>query len=88
VATFPHVLSTPREVDRLEPWRYGEDWDDEQEEAIWGRTVSFRRHLLGVVREADLIKVLGPPKQTYREELKAGDKLVRVGRARVRETLS
>jgi hypothetical protein len=72
---------------RLEPWRYGEDWDDEQEEAIWGRTVSFRRHLLGVVREADLIKVLGPPKQTYREELKAGDKLVREGRARVRDLI-
>src|ERR1700692_4880094 len=31
----------------LEPWRYSEDWDDEQEEVIWGRTVSFRRHLLG-----------------------------------------
>ncbi len=72
---------------RLEPWRCGEDWDDEQEEVIWGRTVSFRRHLLGVVREADLTKVLGAPKQTYREELKAGDKLVRDGRARVREII-
>jgi hypothetical protein len=72
---------------RLEPWRYGEDWDDEQEEVIWGRTVSFRRHLLGVVREADLTKVLGATKRTYREELKAGDKLVRDGRARVRDAI-
>src|SRR3954452_22131622 len=23
---------------RLEPWRYGEDWDDEQEEVVWART--------------------------------------------------
>jgi hypothetical protein len=62
---------------RLEPWRYDDDWDDEQEEVIWGRTVSFRRHLLGVVREADLNKVFGP-----RE-----GKLIRAGRAKVREII-
>jgi hypothetical protein len=67
--------------------RYGEDWDDEQEEVIWGRIVSFRRHLLGVVREAEITKVLGAPKQTRREELKAEDKLVRDGRARVRDVI-
>lgn len=72
---------------RLQPWRYGEDWDDEQEEVIWGRTVTFRRHLLGVVREADLTKALASPKQTYREELKAGAKLVRDGRAKVRDVI-
>ena len=82
---------------RLDPWRYDEDWDDEQEEVIWGRIVSFRRHLLGVVREADVTKVLGAPKRmssgrqpdsaTYREELKAGSKLARGGRARVRNLI-
>ena len=73
---------------RLEPWRYGEDWHDEQEEVIWDRTVDFRRHLLGVVREADLTNILGCPEQTYREELKAGVKLVRDGRARVRDIIA
>ena len=82
---------------RLDPWRYGEDWVDEQEEVIWDRIVSFRRHLLGVVREAEITKVLGAPKRmssgrqpdsaTYREELKAGDSLVRGGRARVRNLI-
>jgi hypothetical protein len=72
---------------RLEPWRYGEDWNDEQEEVIWGRTINFRRHLLGVVREADLTKIVGAAKRTYREELKAVDKLVRDGRARVRDLI-
>jgi hypothetical protein len=52
--------STLVQTYRLDPWRYGEDWDDEQEEVIWGRALSFRRHLLGLVREADLAKVLGP----------------------------
>jgi hypothetical protein len=85
---------------RLDPWRYGEDWHDEQEEVIWDRTVSFRRHLLGVVTGAGVTKVLGPSKQSellgcsqplsfthYREELKAGSKLVRGGRARVRNLI-
>ena len=85
---------------RLEPWRYEDDWHDEQEEVIWDRTVSFRRHLLGVVTGADLTKVLGTSKQSellgwrhaqswtyHREELKAGSKLVRGGRARVRNLI-
>jgi hypothetical protein len=85
---------------RLDPWRYGEDWHDEQEEVIWDRTVSFRRHLLGVVTGADVTKVLRPSKQSellgwrhpqsstnHYEELKAGSKLVRGGRARVRNLI-
>jgi hypothetical protein len=82
---------------RLEPWRYDEDWDDEQEEVIWDRIVTFRRHLLGVVGEAEITKILGAPKRmssgrqpdsaTYREALKAGDSLVRGGRARVRNLI-
>jgi hypothetical protein len=83
---------------RLEPWHDG--WDEEQEEVIWCRTVNFRRHLLGVVTGADVTKVLGTSKQseplgwrhpqswTYHlEELKAGSKLVRGGRARVRNLI-
>ena len=61
----------------LEPWHYGEA--DEQEEVIRRRTVSFRKHLLGVVLEADLTKVL--------EVLKGRDQLVRDGRARVRDLI-
>jgi hypothetical protein len=45
---------------QLEPTRYAEDWSDEREESIWGRVVNFRRHLLGVVREADVDAILGP----------------------------
>jgi hypothetical protein len=62
---------------RLEPWRYDEDWDDEQEEVVWGRTINFRKHLLGVVREADVNKIL-----SSRE-----GKLIRAGRAKVREII-
>jgi hypothetical protein len=47
---------------RLEPSRYAEDWADEREESIWGRAINLRRHLLGVVREADVDAILGPPK--------------------------
>ena len=36
---------------RLEPWRYHEDAEDEQEEVVWNRTINFRRHCLGVVTE-------------------------------------
>src|SRR5690349_18148989 len=49
--------STLVQMYRLEPWDYGEA--DEQEEVIWHRTVSLRKHLLGVVREADLTDALG-----------------------------
>jgi hypothetical protein len=62
---------------RLEPWRYAEDWDDEQEEVVWGRTINLRKHLLGVVREADVNRVLS------RRE----GKLIRAGRAKVREII-
>jgi hypothetical protein len=76
---------------RLRPWRYTEryteDWVDEQEEVVRDRTINFQRHLLGVVTEADLTKILGSPKQTYGEELKALDKLIRKGRARVRDVI-
>ena len=72
---------------RLEPWRDREDLHDEQEEVIWGRTVSFRRHLLGVVREADVARVLGTLERTYGEELREGDRFVRDGRARVRDLI-
>jgi len=88
------------QIYRLDPWRYGEDWHDEQDEVIWDRTVSFRRHLLGVVTGADVTKILGTSKQSellgwrhpqswtyHREELKAGSKLVRGGRARVRNLI-
>jgi len=52
---------------RLEPFRYEDDDDgkDEREERIYGRVISFRRHLIGVVREADVARVLGPPKHKY-----------------------
>jgi hypothetical protein len=62
---------------RLDPWRYGEDWDDEQEEVVWRRTINLRKHLLGVVREEDVNKVFRP-----RE-----GKLIRAGRAKVREII-
>jgi len=51
------------------------------------RTVSFRRHLLGVVREADVARVLGTLERTYGEELREGDRFVRDGRARVRDLI-
>jgi hypothetical protein len=38
---------------------------DEREEAIWCRTVNFRRHLLCVVTEADVNAVLGPNRHRY-----------------------
>ena len=49
---------------RLEPNCYDPFHDhNEREEAVWGRPVSFRRHLLGVVSEANVSEVLGPPKR-------------------------
>jgi hypothetical protein len=50
---------------RLKPSRYGEGWADEREESIWERAISFRRHLIGVVREADVDTVLGPAKHWF-----------------------
>jgi hypothetical protein len=87
---------------RLDPWRYDEV-DDEQEEVCWGRTINFRRHLLGVVTESEVNKILGPRKHTFyprgyskwpqakrsaffRSEFE-GEKLARAGRARVRDII-
>ena len=51
---------------RLEPNRYDPFYGhNEREEAVWGRTVSFRRHLLGVVTEATVAQILGPPEWPY-----------------------
>jgi hypothetical protein len=51
---------------RIEPNRYDVFSErNEREEAIWYRIVNVRRHLLGVVQEADVTAILGPPKQRY-----------------------
>jgi hypothetical protein len=51
---------------RLDPSRYDEGSDrDEREEVIWNRTVNIRRHLLGVIRDADVTSIIGPPKHRY-----------------------
>jgi hypothetical protein len=90
---------------RLDPSRYDEESDqDEREEVIWNRIVNIRRHLLGVVSDADVTSILGSPKHRYlppkflswslarrsafnRSAYRAGDRLVRKGRARVREII-
>jgi hypothetical protein len=38
---------------------------DEREERILNRNISFRRHLVGAVRDADVTKILGPAKHLY-----------------------
>jgi hypothetical protein len=51
---------------RIEPNRYDEFSDrNEREETIWYRIINIRRHLLGVVRDADVTAILGSPKQRY-----------------------
>ena len=51
---------------RLEPSRYAEDWKyDEREENVLGRPINIRRHLLGVVRQADVDAILGPPRYRF-----------------------
>jgi hypothetical protein len=65
------------QVYRLTPSRYLEDWDDEREEHVWDRTINIRRHLLGVVREADVARVLGPPTIRFRSEIDALSKKAR-----------
>jgi hypothetical protein len=86
---------------RLEPCRYDEMLEADEREEVCGRTINFRRHLLGIVREADVSKILGPPKLKFfprtwssskwrafhRESLKLGERLVREGRARVRDII-
>jgi hypothetical protein len=48
-----------RQCYRLEPNRYNQFHDrNEREEVIWGRTVNFRRHLVGVVKLAEVSKKL------------------------------
>jgi hypothetical protein len=93
--------SSLRQVYRLEATRYDEEWDDESEEIVRDRTINFRRHLLGVVREADVSKVLGPPEHRFvphgwscsrwvdyvREQDRPEERLVREGRARVRNII-
>ena len=87
---------------RLEPSRYTEDWKyDEREEIIWGRSINIRRHLLGVVRQADVDAILGPPRHRFypngwssrkiqlfwKEEERLGREMVREGRAKVRKII-
>jgi hypothetical protein len=58
--------SSMRQRYRLEPYRYDpSDGRNEREEAVWGRSVSFRRHLLGVVSEANVSEVLGPARRRH-----------------------
>jgi hypothetical protein len=58
--------SSLRQCYRIVPTRYDVfSPRDEREEAIWCRTVNFRRHLLGVVGEADVNAILGPNKHRY-----------------------
>jgi hypothetical protein len=56
---------------RLSPSRYQDDRDDEREEHVCGRAVSVRRHLLGVIRDDDVTKVLGPSTFRYVSEINA-----------------
>jgi hypothetical protein len=94
--------STLTRTYRLEPSRYTKDWSDEREESIWGRPINFRRHLLGVVREADVDAILGPRKYRYlpnfcspqhekdsfwREALAPSGRLTRDDRAKVRQLI-
>ena len=84
---------TLRQSHRLQPSRYTEDWNDEREEAVWGRRINFRRHLLGIVRPADVDAALGRlilsigevsrEKKTHRLAIN----LVRQGRAEVRDLI-
>jgi hypothetical protein len=58
--------SSLRQCYRLEPNRYDYFHDrNEREEAVWGRIVSIRRHLVGVVSEANVSEILGAPRRRY-----------------------
>ena len=51
---------------RLEPSSEAEIWNyDEREENVLGRAINIRRHLLGVVRQADVDAILGPPRHRF-----------------------
>jgi hypothetical protein len=55
-----------RQCYRLEPNRYDPFRGyNEREEAIWGRIVNFRRHLIGIVSDANVSEILGIPKRRY-----------------------
>jgi len=88
----------------LVPSRYAEDWEyDEREESVWCRSINIRRHLLGVVRQADVDAILGPPRyrafpngyfgwsdrkqQALKEEKRLAREIVREGRAKVRKII-
>jgi len=88
----------------LVPSRYAEDWEyDEREESVWRRPINIRRHLLGVVRQADVDAILGPPRYHFfsgriprlvgpkttsvLEEARRAMEFVCEGRAKVRETI-
>jgi hypothetical protein len=86
------------QIYRLRCTRYTEDWADEQEETVWGRAINFRRHLLGVVQEADVNAIVGAPKyrflptdpeqaKAFWDDFKASIPKVREGRAKVREMI-
>ena len=88
----------------LVPSRYAEDWEyDEREESVWCRSINIRRHLLGVVRQADVDAILGQPRyrafpngyfgwsdrkqQALKEEKRLAREIVREGRAKVRKII-
>ena len=88
----------------LVPSRYADDWEyDEREESVWLRSINIRRHLLGVVRQADVDAILGPPRyrafpngyfgwsdrkqQALKEEKRLAREIVREGRAKVRKII-
>jgi hypothetical protein len=91
------------QIYRLKCTRYTEDWADEREESVWGRAINFRRHLLGVVREADVSAIVGAPKyrflptglhdlpeqeqKAFWDDFKASIPKIREGRAKVREII-
>jgi hypothetical protein len=91
--------SSLRQVYRLEPTRYAEDWDNDEQEEIVRRAINFRRHLLGVVQESDVSRVLGPRTNKFvpsdwspskwgayqREASRPGRRLFRERQARVRD---
>jgi len=69
--------------------------------AFGGRSINIRRHLLGVVRRADVDAILGPPRHRFypngwssrkiqlfwKEERRLAQEIVREGRAKVREII-
>ena len=90
--------SSLAQIYRLKCTRYTEDSADEREESVWGRAINFRRHLLGVVREADVNAIIGAPRyrfmpmepkqqKAFLDDFNASIPKVREGRAKVREII-